>query len=125
MNGQIIRNRTKASGFRFWRMVLPACAAVQNIRDFILHIEALRDSFVAEGITTMARTLHVTVSERINVAQLTEVFNQLARTIPTLTGCTGCGLGGIDIHIGPGGDPETAAAVHKAAGVNGVVIALH
>ncbi len=72
-----------------------------------------------------ARTLHVTVSERINVAQLTELFNQVAKTIPHLTGCTGCGLGGFDIHIGPGGDPGPIEAVHKMPGVNGAIIAGH
>jgi hypothetical protein len=90
-----------------------------------LRIEIFRDTFAAEGLKTMAqgRALHVTVSEKINVAQLTELFNQVARTIPHLTGCTGCGLVGFDIHIGPGGDPGPADAVHKLPGVNGVIIA--
>ncbi len=70
-------------------------------------------------------TIHIAVSERINAAQLTELFNQLSKTLPHLTGCTACGLGGIDIHIGPGGDPGPIEAFHKLAGVNGVVLAVH
>ncbi len=68
-------------------------------------------------------TIHIAVSERINVAQLTELLNHIGRTIPGLTGCTTCGLGGIDIRIGPGGDPGPIEAFHKMPGVTGVVIA--
>ena len=69
------------------------------------------------------RTLHVTVSEKINVAQLSELFNQISKAVPHLTGCTACGLAGFDIRIGPGGDPGPIDAVHKIPGVNGVIIA--
>ena len=80
---------------------------------------------MAQAESTIRRsggTIHITVSEKINTAQLTELFNSLVKTLPHLSGCTTCGLNGIDLHIAPGGDPTPIEALYKMQGVTGVVL---
>ena len=65
-------------------------------------------------------TIHISVSEKINAEQLKEAFNRLVVTLPGLTGCTACGLGGIDIVIGHG-DPGPVEALHRVPGLTGAI----